>query len=226
VLVDDDITFIERGDGGAMMVEFIRVNSLITFNVDVGGATSITSSCEREDVCLRDVKMKVWAHTMMDDWVLYFLNSIILRKTSIVVGTIMFLLAIMVFTSMSLEMSFTVVMSAKFISYDWEASLLKPLISSSESMSQMTFMILVFTLSFVSIFEIFILSFLVNDAIGALEMKKEKETWVDCVPFLVVTEPNHLFISVFSLLVEFSFRCEHVLKHFGEEHDILGDLMV
>jgi hypothetical protein len=59
VLVDDDITFIERGDGGAMMVEFIRVNSLITFNVDVGGATSITSSCEREDVCLRDVKMKV-----------------------------------------------------------------------------------------------------------------------------------------------------------------------
>jgi hypothetical protein len=37
-------------------------------------------------------------------------------------------------------------------------------------------MILVFTLSFVFIFEIFILSFLVNDAIGALEMKKEKET--------------------------------------------------
>jgi hypothetical protein len=41
--VDDDTTFVEGGDDGAKVIEFVRVDFLITFNIDVGGITLITS---------------------------------------------------------------------------------------------------------------------------------------------------------------------------------------
>jgi hypothetical protein len=58
VFVEDDTKFVGREGGGAIMVELVRIDSLTTFNVDVGSATLITFSCKLGDGYLGDVEVK------------------------------------------------------------------------------------------------------------------------------------------------------------------------
>jgi hypothetical protein len=66
----------------------------------------------------------------------------------------------------------------------------------------------------------------VNSVINAFKVREEKEARVECMSFLVAIETNHLLIPLFSLFVKLLLKCEHVLEHFEDEHDILGDLMI
>jgi hypothetical protein len=97
------------------MVEHVKLDSLITFNVDIESAPLIIFSCKFGDGCLRDVEVVACAHTMIVDWVLGFLNSTILRKISMMMGSIIFFVAMMVFTFISFEMFSIMAISAYFV---------------------------------------------------------------------------------------------------------------